>query len=62
MNHLVEKGITKVIGSYVEVSPNVDGRGIAIVSVVPPTPCDSDWNRYEEVAEVLVVELVKPQP
>lgn len=60
MDHLVQKGVTKVVGIGVEVTANVDGRGIAKVSVVPPASSDPDWYLAEDTTEVLVVELVKP--
>lgn len=60
MNHLVEKGVTKIVSSFVQVDPDVDGGRIRVVTEIPPTPSKPYWDDVEQSVEVLVVELVKP--
>jgi hypothetical protein len=61
MNHLMEKGVTKIVSSYVEVTANVDGRGVAVVAEVPSASSDPQRDLVEYAAEVLLIELIKPQ-
>jgi hypothetical protein len=61
MNHFVEKSVAKVVTSFVEVTANEDGRGVAVMAEVPFTTSYSDGYSFEDSAKVLVIELVKPQ-
>jgi len=60
MDHLVEEGVTKVVGSFVEVSPYVDSRGVVEVAVISSGTGNPYWETDENTAKILVVELVKP--